>query len=496
MGGFEGEGTSFEFTPTWVIAAVCTVMVSISLAVERLLHFAGKKLKKEGRKPLFQALQKVKEELMLLGFISLLLSVCQSSIVKICVEEDVMRHFLPCSLDKNTDPHPHIHTLRQLLENKETPIAICAEKNKVPLLSPEALHHLHIFIFVLALVHVSFSLLTVVFGGFKIRQWKQWETSFKEDNAKDTEPEFTNVRDHDFITNRFMGLGKRSQALGWVHSFTKQFYGSVTEPDYNALRLGFIMTHCRGNRKFNFHKYMMRALEDDFRKVLGISWYLWIFVIIFLLLNIDGWHTYFWIAFIPFLLLLAVGTKLEHVIIQLAHEVAERHIAIEGELVVKPSDQHFWFHRPKIVRHFIHFILFQNAFEIAFVFWILVQFGPHSCIMGKLIYIIPRVIIGAFVQVLCSYSTLPLYALVTQMGSTFKKSVFDEHIQAGLISWAQKAKKKKVLAITTTRPSPDGSGGDGDGGGNSGDTPRDGGEAELQGIHIATDSKNVQIQEI
>ncbi|KAL8232970.1 hypothetical protein R6Q57_002748 [Mikania cordata] len=159
------EGTSFEYTPTWVVAAVSSVMVSVSLLVERLLHFAGKKLKKEGRKPLYQALQKVKEELMLLGFISLLLSVCQSRIVTICVNEETMKHFLPCSLDeKKKDPH----TLRKLLENKESPLGICALKNQVPLLSAEALHHLHIFIFVLAVVHVSFSVLTVIFGGFKV----------------------------------------------------------------------------------------------------------------------------------------------------------------------------------------------------------------------------------------------------------------------------------------------------------------------------------------
>ena len=72
-------------------------------------------------------------------------------------------------------------------------------------------------------------------------------------------------------------------------------------------------------------------------------------------------------------LLLAVGTKLEHVITQLAIEVAEKHSSIEGDLVVNPSDEHFWFGRPKIVLYLIHFILFQNAFEIAFFFWILVS---------------------------------------------------------------------------------------------------------------------------
>lgn len=83
-------------------------------------------------------------------------------------------------------------------------------QDKVPLLSHEAIHHLHIFIFVLAIVHVTFCVLTILFGGMKvymlgsllmlfvwvitiwkiflklfwdlellmqIRQWKQWEDS-------------------------------------------------------------------------------------------------------------------------------------------------------------------------------------------------------------------------------------------------------------------------------------------------------------------------------
>ncbi|XLR47391.1 hypothetical protein HN51_031483, partial [Arachis hypogaea] len=93
-------------------------------------------------------------------------------------------------------------------------------------------------------------------------------------------------------------------------------------------------------------------------------------------------------------LLLAVGTKLEHVIMQLSHEVVEKHAAIEGEFVVQPSDDHFWFHHHHFVLFLIHFILFQNAFEIAFFFWIWVTYGFDSCIMGHVCYIVPRLIIG------------------------------------------------------------------------------------------------------
>ncbi|CAJ1948684.1 unnamed protein product [Sphenostylis stenocarpa] len=470
MAGDGGEGgNNLEFTPTWVVAVVCSVIVAASFAAERFLHYGGKFLKKKNQKPLYEALLKIKEELMLLGFISLLLTVTQNGIIKICVPESWNHHMLPCSLQdkeeaQSTKVTSHFQTffsfsdipttVRHLLvetnsgDQQQTSVGKlghCARKGKVPLLSVEALHHLHIFIFVLAIVHVAFCVLTVIFGGLKIRQWKHWEDSILNEN-KGTQPGLgstvTHVQQHAFIQDRFTGFGKDSAVLGWVKSFFKQFYGSVTKLDYETLRLGFIMTHCRGNPKFNFHKYMIRALEDDFKKVVGISWYLWIFVVIFLLLNVNGWHTYFWISFIPLILLLAVGTKLEHVIIQLAHEVAEKHSAIEGELVVQPRDDHFWFNRPHIVLFLIHLILFQNAFEIAFFFWILFTYGFDSCIMGRVRYIVPRLVIGVFIQVLCSYSTLPLYAIVTQMGTHFKKAIFDEQVQARLVGWAQKAKKK------------------------------------------------------
>lgn len=315
----------------------------------------------------------------------------------------------------------------------------------MPLLSIEALHHLHIFIFVLALTHVIFSVVTMVLGGAKIRQWKHWEDSIHKNDTGSVPGKVTHVEQFEFIQNHFTGTGKDSRILSWLHSFGKQFYGSVTKSDYTTMRLGFIMTHCRGNPKFDFYKYMVRALEADFKKVVGISWYLWVFVIVFLLLNVNGWHTYFWIAFFPLILLLALGTKLEHVITQLAHDVAEKHSAIQGELVVKPSDEHFWFSRPRIVLFLIHFILFQNAFEIAFFFWILTTYGFDSCIMGQVRFIVPRLVIGVIIQILCSYSTLPLYAIVTQMGSSFKKAIFEEHVQESLVGWAQKVKRRKAV---------------------------------------------------
>lgn len=60
-GGGGEEGTSLEFTPTWVVSVVCTIIIAISLGVERFIHYGGKYLKKKNQKPLYEALEKVKE---------------------------------------------------------------------------------------------------------------------------------------------------------------------------------------------------------------------------------------------------------------------------------------------------------------------------------------------------------------------------------------------------------------------------------------------------
>ena len=84
-------------------------------------------------------------------------------------------------------------------------------------------------------------------------------------------------------------------------------------------------------------------------------------------------------------LLLLVGAKLEHIIACLAQEYVTLKLQEDQEpqqhtgrkktndtetARVRPSDEHFWFNKPSIVLILIHFILFQNSFEIAFFFWI------------------------------------------------------------------------------------------------------------------------------
>eukprot|EP01018_Ginkgo_biloba_P015662 Gb_07014 [translate_table: standard] len=168
---------------------------------------------------------------------------------------------------------------------------------------------------------------------------------------------------------------------------------------------------------------------------------LWAFAVIFLLLNIHGWDTYFWLSFVPLAIILVVGTKLQVIITDMGLEIHQRHAVVKGTPVVHPSDNLFWFSRPHWVLYLIHFTLFQNAFQLAFFVWTWYKYGLRSCMHDRLEYIITRLAMGVGVQFLCSYVTLPLYALVSQMGSNMKRAIFEELTANALKKWHQNARK-------------------------------------------------------
>ncbi|BAF14807.2 Os04g0444400 [Oryza sativa Japonica Group] len=428
------EATTIEDTPTWIVAAVCSAIVLISFAFERSLHYLGKALERR-RRTLYEALLKLKEELMLLGFISLLLVVFQEPIQRICIAESLMGHWLPCRSDGKASSHHGVAAAsaavvsgagaRRLLGEGTAGSGHCSSKGKVPLLSLHAIEQIHIFIFVLAITHVVLSAVTVLLGLLQMRRWRHWENAIKADG--DFGPKMINrAQQFKFIQDRYKGFDKVTMVIIWMRSFFKQFYGSVTKDDYTAMRLGFVMEHFRGHPKFNFYDYMIKALEKDYKRVVGIK--------------DETDHVAY--DFLCEKLLLLIGTKLEHIITQLAYEVATKHTAVEGDIAVSPSDNLFWFHSPRLVLALLRFILFQNAFEFAYFIWTMATFGFNSCIMDRLPYRVSRIVICVVVQVLCSYSTLPLYAIVSHMGSSFKSAVFSDDVADNLRKWADEARRR------------------------------------------------------
>uniref|UniRef100_A0A1J3G427 MLO-like protein n=1 Tax=Noccaea caerulescens TaxID=107243 RepID=A0A1J3G427_NOCCA len=455
---------TLQQTATWAVAVVCVVLLVISIVIEKLIHKVGSWLKRKNKKALYEALEKFKAELMLMGFISLLLTIGQNYIAKICIPKSIAESMRPCSAAElkkfyppkkgNSKGGEEENSSRKLLELAETFIPrrslakgydTCADKGQVAFVSAYGVHQLHIFIFVLAVTHVLYCIVIYALGKSKMRIWKKWEEETKTIEYQYThDPErFRFARDTSF-GRRHLNFWSKSTITLWIVSFFRQFFGSVTKVDYLTLRHGFIMAHLApgSEARFDFRKYIQRSLEEDFKTIVEISPVIWFVAVLFLLTNTHGLHSFLWQPFIPLVVILIVGTKLQVIITKLGLMIQEKGDVVKGMPLVQPGDHLFWFGRPRFILFLIHLVLFTNAFQLAFFAWSTYEFKLENCFHKSTADIVIRISVGVIVQILCSYVTLPLYALVTQMGSKMKPTVFNDKVATALKSWHHTAKKQ------------------------------------------------------
>ncbi|KAK3226481.1 hypothetical protein Dsin_006343 [Dipteronia sinensis] len=332
----------------------------------------------------------------------------------------------------------------------------CRSDEKVSLISENGIHQLHQFIFALAVMQIVYTTLTMGLGRAKMRRWKAWEkeTQTIEYQVANDPERFRLTKQTTFgrrhVTKTFVHL--------WIICFFRQFFNSVAKVDYLTLRHGFISAHFSTSiNNFNFHKYINRALEEDFKAVVGISPLMWFFVVIFLLVDVYDWQVNLWISYIPLLILLVLGTKLEAIVARMALQINDRSNVVKGTPLVHPNDNLFWFGRPRFVLILLHLTMFMNAFELTFFIWVSIQFGVDSCYHEHGAITLTRVLLAIVVQVLCSYITLPLYALVTQMGSQFKSKILEENMCKIIKPWhaqvRERRKKQKQQSLQSPRTS-------------------------------------------
>ncbi|KAM1099896.1 hypothetical protein ACFX15_006208 [Malus domestica] len=230
------SGRSLEQTPTWAVAVVCFVLVLISIIIEHIIELIAKWLKKKHKSALYEALEKIKSELMLLGFISLLLTVGQGPISNICISQKIGNTWHPCGkkqedkLNKEEDleyvdetPTRRLLSLfnetgggsRRVLAAAGTDK--CSATGKVPFISADGIHQLHIFIFVLAVFHVLYCILTMALGRAKMGSWKRWEkeTRTVEYQFSHDPERFRFARDTSF-GRRHMSCWTKTPFLMWI----------------------------------------------------------------------------------------------------------------------------------------------------------------------------------------------------------------------------------------------------------------------------------------
>ncbi|KAI3922655.1 hypothetical protein MKX01_006344 [Papaver californicum] len=415
------EGKSLFETPTWAVATVVTVMVCVGILVTRSLERFGN-LGSTKRKALLSALHKIKEELMLFVLLSLLMSHFAIWISKICMKSSALSsRFFPCTEEGYNKVHQKVlhftnlnslnHSIFIKHENKFHKFPshhheYCPEGHE-PFASYESLEQLHRLLFVLGVVHVSYNFVSIALAMLKIYSWKTWESQAKsmalEGEGLQGSTGTSNKSLHHLTTFAFHHTShpwSKNKTLVWM------FWSSINRADYMALRFGFLTTH-QLHLAYDFHNYMLHSMDDEFRDIL----------------------------------ILLVGTKLHHIVVKLALEAEGTNPSSGNQFNLR--DELFWFGRPKLLLWLIQLISFQNAFEMATFIWSLWEIKDPSCFMENRVFLVIRLVSGVTLQFWCSFITFPLYVIITQMGSRFKKSVVSENVRESLQGWHMRAKRLK-----------------------------------------------------
>ncbi|KAK4387821.1 MLO protein1 [Sesamum angolense] len=263
MAAGSGPGErSLEQTSTWAVAIVCAVFVIISVVIEHGIQSLGKWFQKREKKAMFEALEKIKSELMLLGFISLLLTVGTTYVAKICVSKELGERWLPCETGLKNDggsgdgdddddgkgkkghrkllSYAEEMVWRRALAAGKDQYDYCSAKGQVSLISYSGVHQLHVFIFVLAVMHVLYSVILVVLGHAKMKKWKAWELETSSLEYQFTnDPERFRLAHQTSFVRRHSGI-YTTPGLKWIVAFFRQFFGSISKVDYMTIRNGFI----------------------------------------------------------------------------------------------------------------------------------------------------------------------------------------------------------------------------------------------------------------
>ncbi|KAG0629179.1 hypothetical protein M758_1G082700 [Ceratodon purpureus] len=221
-------------------------------------------------------------ELMLVGFISLTLTILQDSIEKICIRSSLYTKWSPCKMPVAEHdvaegsnkfskwPRPsdftfateQSHGRRRLLASAPSG-SVCPEGHE-SFLSAQGLHQLHIFIFVLAAAHVVYSCITMALALAKVHSWHKWEAAAHEETSPDGMAELvvnniSYTRQSTFMRYHTSKPWSRSRFIVWVVCFFQQFH--IPRADYLTLRFSFITCLAMGIR------HLFLALQRSWGKL-------------------------------------------------------------------------------------------------------------------------------------------------------------------------------------------------------------------------------------
>ncbi|GMH43151.1 hypothetical protein BSKO_11073 [Bryopsis sp. KO-2023] len=302
MASGSADEKTLSNTPSWRIELLILVFIVITLlwekGTDKIEHF----LSSRKRLGLRHVIHKVEEELLALGLISLLLIALQDPLSNFCIdkpEEEYSSHeskYSPDPYSKEEPAAPDDSHARRLTASGGG-AGNCPE-GKEPFWSIATTHQTHIFIFLLALIHIVYAMLSMIICLWKVRRWKKWE----------------DMADHNLSDMNI--LSRRNMFCYYWDAWTGSFTESIDRSVYLGLRRLFIERMSLTD-SFNFHEFLVNSMEEEFSKVVKMEWLMWAIVGIWVL---APPYVLFIMTGFAVIIMVVVGTQLELVAIKLSHQ--------------------------------------------------------------------------------------------------------------------------------------------------------------------------------
>ncbi len=443
-----GSGKSIEETSSWRIAIFFIFFIALSFFVELLFHNLEHYFHHGHQEGLVETVHKIKDELMLMGFITLMLIAVEDNIVRMCVPdtwgggenglgiyccgqqpldggEAVKNQLEKCLGYANDTVSTAQCNSKAVKEWKATGgyvakpasdlIDICRApgQTEVKLMTSQhdfecpsgesgfmdvtALHNLHTLIFLIAIFHILYSTGILVLSKWRIKQWTKWE-KYGDDEGET--PEKLKVPPN-----------PTNPCNKCLYRFGKQFVDNVTPLSYVSARKYYIKQN-KLNDDFNFEHQVEEVHSKDFKELVGISWWMWLVIIIQTLL--DGFLPSSLAAakilntYISVVCAILVGVKLMYLFEDIFHAIIDKHrehekdgasyklfhtgkvTQLDLDVLQNCSDETdlseiettFWCQKESVLLNMIRLIMFQNSIVMAqtlFYFWQIVDSqGGHK----------------------------------------------------------------------------------------------------------------------
>ncbi|GAB4813555.1 hypothetical protein N2152v2_000601 [Parachlorella kessleri] len=308
----EYVGPSITDLPGWRVGLLFLLFAAIAFLWHRGLQALDLYLKRKGKRGLRKVLRALKEEVLILGVISLVLIAFERYLLRIC---------LPCSGDscywqaEGSEAEP---------QEEAVVVETCGPGSE-PMWAPAAIIQAHALLFTIAAVHILYTTVVMLLCLWKMGRWRRFEEHSK---AKWLDP----------IKYSALPTPGGNPMVHFLRCLVKMFTQSVDANAYHALRRLFV-ERMDVDPGFDFLGFLVESMEEELASIISISFILWAVAIVWIMLPPESW-VMVWMGGLAAVALLVVGVKLESIICQLTVHAYRRYgrqdsksPALEGTIV-------------------------------------------------------------------------------------------------------------------------------------------------------------------